>query len=164
MSFSARFCFIIGLLTLPALAHAQTIKVSGLGPDKVYDRAALEALGTVAITDAREVSGPSGQVRNAVVYTGVELTRLLTDAGIEAVNHRAVRAGTIIATASDGYAASFSWGELFNSAAGRQVLIVIRQDGQLLEPEKGAFTIRTFSDLRPGPRHVRDVIAIAYRP
>jgi hypothetical protein len=71
----------------------------------------------------------------------------------------ALRSATILAIARDGYRASFSWGELFNSPAGERALIITRENGAPSARE-GGFSLRSLNDLRPGPRHVRDLAEI----
>ena len=68
------------------------------------------------------------------------------------------------AIATDGYRAVFSWGELFNSDAGEQVLVIVAQDGKALDDREGPLALRALADRRPGPRHVRNLCAIVARP
>jgi hypothetical protein len=83
------------------------------------------------------------------------LTRAATD--------RAARVGIVEAVATDNYRAVFSWGELFNSSLGDQVMVVSAQDGKALDATAGPLALRSLGDLRPGPRHVRNLCAIVVR-
>jgi hypothetical protein len=142
-------------------ALAQALVLRGLPEAEIrLDRAALEKLGVSEVTDAREVTTATGRERIEVVYRGVELAKLLAAHGIERLDRRGVRAATIQVIAKDGYRASFSWGELFNTAGGNRVFVITGERGPATNPNEGAFSLRAFADLRPGPRHVRDVAEI----
>ena len=151
----------LALLLFADPARAQTLLLRGLpAGDISIDTADLERLGTTEITDAREISSASGKERIEVVYRGVELARLLEAKGIDKLDRHRLRAASVIVTARDGYRASFSWGELFNSPAGKRVFVIVAERGPAPNPKAGAFTVRALGDLRPGPRHVRDVAEI----
>lgn len=66
-----------------------------------------------------------------------------------------MRKAVVLLTAKDGYQASYSWGELYNSALGDGVVVVLRQGNDELLDTDGLPTLRSLQDLRPGPRHVR---------
>jgi len=154
----------LALLALPMsvpVVMAQNLTVNGMaGGSKIYSLPELEALGLTEATEGREVSTGGRTQRLDVRYSGVLLARLLGDAGIEAIDRYKVRASTVIATAVDGYRASFSWGELFNSPAGASILVITRENGERLPSREGVFSLRSLSDQRPGPRHVRQVSEI----
>jgi hypothetical protein len=147
-----------------APAAAQTLTIRGLGDAPlVVDAAAVERLGTVEVSDVREINAPSGRERIEIVYRGVELPRLLEAQGIERAG-RALRTASVVVVSRDGYRATFSWGELFNTAVGRRVILILGENGRPNSAREGVFAIRSFSDLRPGPRHVRDVGEIRIEP
>ncbi|QCI68912.1 hypothetical protein [Phreatobacter stygius] len=150
--------FILVSLALPAAVQAQTLTIRGL-PDAAVtlDLATLEKLGTSEVIDSREVTTPTGRERIDIVYRGVELAKLLEANGIERLDRHGVRAATVIVVARDGYRASFSWGELFNTSGGRRVFVITGENGRPNSAREGVFSLRAFADLRPGPRHVRDV-------
>ena len=142
-------------------AHAQSLTIVGITEQPlVLDVAAVEALGTTEITDSREVSGASGTERISIVYRGVELAKILESQGIARLDRQDLRAASIMVTAKDGYRATFSWGELFITAGGSRVLLITGENGRSNPAREGAFSLRAFADLRPGPRHVRDVAEI----
>ena len=60
-----------------------------------------------------------------------------------------------MATASDGYKAIFSWGELFNSRIGRGLLVVFERNGKPIDDSEGRIALLSTEDDRMGPRHVR---------
>jgi hypothetical protein len=140
-----------GLLST-SVGLADTLVLRGLPEAEIrLDRAALEKLGASEVVDAREVTTASGRERIEVVYRGVELNKLLAAHGIERLDRRGVRAATIQVIAKDGYRASFSWGELFNTSGGNRVFVVTGERGPATNPNEGAFSLRAFADLRPGP-------------
>jgi DMSO/TMAO reductase YedYZ molybdopterin-dependent catalytic subunit len=88
-------------------------------------------------------------------YAGVRLTDVLNDADMRTDERNALRRAYVVATASDGYKAVFSWGELFNSPTGRGVLIVFERDGKPLGDGEGRLALVSMNDTRMGPRHVK---------
>ncbi len=72
-----------------------------------------------------------------VRYQGVPLRDLIDKAGLMP-DRRAVRKAIVLLTAKDGYQASYSWGELYNSALGDGVVVVLRQGNDDLLDTDGA--------------------------
>jgi hypothetical protein len=101
-------------------------------------------------------------LEQSVRYSGVLLRDVLARA-VPADNNRAARTLIFEAVATDGYRAVFTWGEIFNSSAGEQVLVISAQDGRPLGAEQGPLALRALADLRPGPRHVRNLCGLAVR-
>lgn len=152
---------VLGLLLFAHGVMAQSLAVSGISREaKIFSLSALEALGLTEATEGRDVTHNGQTQRLEIRYSGVLLTTLLVEAGIENLERYKLRAASIVITASDGYKANFSWGELFNSRAGANVLIITRENGERLSPREGTFSLRSLSDLRPGPRHVRLVMNV----
>ena len=109
-----------------------------------------------------QVSGSANaQESQATQWSGVLLSDFLLKAGLENIPSRSLRNTRIEVFATDAYKATFSWGEVFNSSAGSQILIITRQDGKLLDAKEGPVALRALSDIRPGARHVRNVCAIS---
>lgn len=102
----------------------------------------------------RRVGQGGKEVTLAVQYQGVPLRELIERAGLKP-DRRAVRRAVVLLTARDGYQASYSWGELFNSPLGDGVVVVLRQGNDELLDTDGLPALRSLQDLRPGPRHVR---------
>jgi len=88
-------------------------------------------------------------------YGGVRLVDVLQEAGIRQDARHALRRTYVIATASDGFKAVFSWGELFNTPIGRSVLVAYERDGTPLRDGEGRITLVSLADERPGTRHVK---------
>jgi len=108
-------------------------------------------------------SSASAASERSIVYAGVLLRDVLARAGFGAATDRAARVGIVEAVATDGYRATFSWGELFNSSLGEQTLVIVAQDGRPLDAAAGPLALRALADIRPGPRHVRNLCALLVR-
>jgi len=91
----------------------------------------------------------------AGAYAGVRLADLLDEARIRSDAPRALRRTYVVAVATDGYQAVFSWGELYNTPVGRSVIVAIERDGKPLLDGEGQFALVSLADERPGPRHVK---------
>jgi hypothetical protein len=113
----------------------------------------LLALPRKDYTENRTVVQDGKEVTLTVRYQGVPLRQLIDQAGLKPDRH-AVRKAVVLLTAKDGYQASFSWGELYNTSVGDGVIVVLRHgDDELLDTE-GLPSLRSLQDLRPA-RHVR---------
>lgn len=117
-------------------------------------RADLLALQRKDYQEGRRVTQDGQDVTLTVRYQGVPLRQLIDQAGLQP-DRRAVRKAVVLLTAKDGYQASYSWGELYNSVLGDGVVVVLRQGNDELLDTDGLPTLRSLQDLRPGPRHVR---------
>jgi hypothetical protein len=130
----------------------------------LFDLNKLNQLPQTQITTERrnQVSGATSAVDSqGTVWSGVLLRDFLLKNGLETVPSRALRNTQIEIVATDGYRATFSWGEIFNSPTGSQILIITKQDGKALDLQEGPVSFRALSDIRPGARHVRNVCAIS---
>ncbi len=96
-------------------------------------------------------------------FKGVRLTDILDQAKILAPGHNDVKKLAIIATASDGYKAVFSWNELYNSPIGEGVMVFFEKNGQPLSDDEGRIALVSSKDSRTGPRHVKWLQAIEVR-
>ncbi len=146
-------------------AGTTLLTVQGTGNSPLaLDAAALIALPQTTLTQRLSVSSSaSGASERSVAYAGVLLRDLLARAGLDSAQDRGVRVAVVEAVATDGYRAVFSWGELFNSPLGEQVLVIASQDGKPLDSAAGPLALRSLADLRPGPRHVRNLCALIVR-
>lgn len=105
--------------------------------------------------ERREVERDRSRQPHRIVYRGVLLRDLIEASGFREDQRHDFRRTLFVAKASDGYFGVFSWGELFNSEEGKQVLVIIDVDGKPLPASEGPLALRSLSDLRPGPRHIR---------
>jgi hypothetical protein len=112
--------------------------------------------------DLRGIGSRRG-VATAQGYAGVRLVDVLEEARIRSDVPRALRRTYIVAIATDGYQAVFSWGELFNTAIGRDVIVAVDRDALPLRDGEGRFALVSLADLRPGPRHVKWLARIDVR-
>ena len=91
-------------------------------------------------------------VRN---FRGVRPSEILDRVGIAEESHKDTRRMVVIARATDGFVATFSWNGLFDTAIGESVLVACEKDSQLLAPDEGKLLLISGKDSRTGPRHVR---------
>lgn len=96
-------------------------------------------------------------------YRGVRLRDILDKAVLDAPGHNDVKKLAIIATATDGYAVVFSWGELYNAPAGEGVIVYYEKNGKALDDNDGEIALISAKDIRTGPRHVKWLNAIEVR-
>ena len=112
------------------------------------------------VDDTRVVRGPVGSADTTRRFAGCLLRDVLNAAGIVDRDRFDLRKTIIVASASDGYKAIFSWAELFNTTTGEGVLIVYERDGAPLGNDEGRMALVSLKDLRPGPRHVKWLSAV----
>lgn len=138
-----------------------TVQLPGQKPQSL----GLAALAAWPQTTQRQsvASSGSGTTDRAVMYSGVLLRDVLTASGFAPATDRSARTSIVEAVASDGYRAVLSWGELFNSPLGDQAVVISAQDGKPLDAVAGPLALRSLADLRPGPRHVRNLCALVVR-
>ncbi|MDO8066993.1 molybdopterin-dependent oxidoreductase [Janthinobacterium sp. SUN206] len=96
-------------------------------------------------------------------YKGVLLRDILDKAVLDAPGHNDVKKLAIIATATDGYAVVFSWGELYNAPAGEGVIVYYEKNGKALDDNDGEIALISAKDIRTGPRHVKWLNGIEVR-
>jgi len=129
------------IVALPALAQISTqVRVGGEVQHQL----------TLGVEDLRR--RPSVQERG---YGGVRLVDLLREADIRQDARHALRRTYVVATATDGFQAVFSWGELFNTPIGHGVIVAFERDGAPLRDGEGLITLVSLADERPGTRHVK---------
>lgn len=107
------------------------------------------------VDDTRVVRGQGGNAEATRRFAGCRLRDVLDAAKLTERDHHDLRRTIIVATASDGYKAIFSWAELFNTTIGDGVLVVYERDGAPLGNDEGRIALVSLSDTRPGPRHVK---------
>jgi DMSO/TMAO reductase YedYZ molybdopterin-dependent catalytic subunit len=117
---------------------------------------------SLTVEDLRALAKRRGQAA-AGGYGGIRLTDLLEEADIKQDDRHALRRSYVVAVASDGYQAVFSWGELFNTPIGRSVLVAFERDGVPLREGEGRIALISLADERAGPRHVKWLTRIDVR-
>lgn len=141
------------------------LTVQGAEPSfRALSAADLAALPSTSLTQRHSVSPSQGVgTERSVTFSGHLLRDILLSTAFGGPNDRGGRVATIELVATDGYRAVFSWGELFNTAVGEHALVVTQQDGRPLDTTAGPLAMRSLADLRPGPRHVRNLCAVVVR-
>lgn len=114
----------------------------------------LQALPQKDYTEKRSVIVDGREVVQSVTMRGIPLRNLLDQAGLASDRH-SVRRAYVLLTAQDGYQTTFSWGELYNTRLGDDVLVLLRHGDDDLLARDGLPSLRSLQDVRPGPRHVR---------
>lgn len=102
-------------------------------------------------------------IRTIEPYRGVLLTDLIDQAGLRCDAPGDFKRMIFLAFGHDGYAVTFSWHELFNTAVGRQAIVAHECGGKALGAEDGAPVLFSGADLVPAPRHVRRLARIETR-
>jgi DMSO/TMAO reductase YedYZ molybdopterin-dependent catalytic subunit len=148
-------CVLMPLAVLPAAAQPALLEIRGeVQTPLALSRADLLAMNRRDYAEQRTVTQDGKEAVLTFRYQGVPLRELLDRASLKP-DRRSIRKALVLLTAKDGYQASFSWGELYNSALGDGVIVVLRQANDELLDTDGLPALRSLQDLRPGPRHVR---------
>ena len=151
---------LLGVLLVAAPAHAQE-RPSSVSTQLSVTGEVQKAL-TLTLDQLLAVAKRRGTAREGG-YGGLRLVDLLEEADIRRDQPRALRRTYVVATATDGYQAVFSWGELFNSPLGPRVLVAFERDGAPLRDGEGQFALVSLADDKPGPRHVKWLVRIDVR-
>ena len=109
-----------------------------------------------------QTRGTPGQESRTTVR-GVRLLAVIERAGLKTDGRNDWKTLLVVATATDGYRAVFSWPELSNTAAGEGVLLVHERDGQPLDAREGQVSLLSTQDRRLGARHVRNLLRLEVR-
>ena len=115
------------------------------------------------VRSVREASGTAGSGESVRHYVGCLLRDVLERAKPVERKRMDFRKSVVIATASDGYRAVFSWAELYLSPMGDGVLVVYERDGAALDDSEGRIALVSLKDARPGPRHVKWLQSVELR-
>lgn len=86
---------------------------------------------------------------------GIPLKTLLDKAQLDTRHPLDARRMFVVAKGTDGYRVVYSWGELFNSPEGDQVLVYVEREGKPLGADEGRFALVPMHDLRTGARQVK---------
>lgn len=154
------------LFAIGTLATAQPstqVTVSGaLRQTLTVDAATLAATPSADIASFLQTrSGEGAETRSTV--RGVRLRALIERAGLAAGGRDGWKTLIVVATATDGYRAVFSWPELANTPVGDGVLVLFERNGQPLPTREGAIALMSTTDRMLGARHVRNLAKIEVR-
>ena len=126
----------------------------------------LKRLPVQRIDDVRSVRDAGAGTQSSETarrYVGCLLRDVLDRAKPVERKRMEFRRSVVIATASDGYRAVFSWAELYLSPIGDGVLVVYERDGAPLDDSEGRIALVSVKDTRPGPRHVKWLQSVELR-
>jgi DMSO/TMAO reductase YedYZ molybdopterin-dependent catalytic subunit len=125
----------------------------------------LKSLPVQRVDDIRTVSETGATAPTEVTrhYVGCLLRDVLERAKPVEKGRFGFRRSVVIATASDGYRAVFSWAELYLSPIGDGVLVIYERDGAPLADDEGKIALVSLRDTRPGPRHVKWLQSVELR-
>jgi len=155
-------CFLI-LAANAIQAQEVVLRVDGLEPQtRVLNLGQLLALRHQRVQESRTLGVVGARTENVMTgnMTGVLLADVLKAAGFEKLDRHAQRASAIIAIADDGYQAAFSWAEVFLNDSGAGMLVLWERDGLTLTAAEGPLALIALKDARPGPRHVKRLVAL----
>ncbi|WP_165763233.1 molybdopterin-dependent oxidoreductase [Flavobacterium sp. AJR] len=111
----------------------------------------LRKMKVVTINDFKVVC-QSGEVKkDDKTCKGVLLKDILEKAKIKQSGHKD-RNFYIVARASDGYMATFSWAEIFNNPTGENAYVLFEENGKPVK--NGEMITICKNDIKTGPRHV----------
>jgi len=151
--------FIIAIAGAPAAAVAQasrTLQVSGaVEKPLTLTVEDLKARPPKSISDIRMIEEGGRREQRKQTYTGVLLRDLIDQTRAVERRRRDLRTSVVVATATDGYRAVFSWAELYLSATGDGALVYYELDGKPLDDREGLIALISMKDTRTGARHVR---------
>ena len=121
----------------------------------VLDMEELRSMDTEEIADLKIICGdgdPKGNIRNC---KGVLLENIIRMADVIKEEHNDTKKMFVVVSAHDGYKAVFSWQEIFNTAVGGGVMILLERDGKPLDGEKGELELISGEDYFTGSRYVK---------
>ena len=95
---------------------------------------------------------PKGRIGNC---RGVLLAELINLAEVVVREHNDTKKMVVVVASDDGYKTVFSWQEIFNSANGEGILVIVEKDGQPLHQGNGEVDLISSRDHLTGPRYVR---------
>jgi DMSO/TMAO reductase YedYZ molybdopterin-dependent catalytic subunit len=148
-----------GVLGQNAPRQATSLVVDGNVENRLSLTVAdLRRLPVQQVEDVRQVrvaGAPSAESGATRRYAGVLLRDVIAAAKPVERERHDLRRSIVVATATDGYQAVFSWAELFLSPIGDGAMVVFERDGAPLTASEGPFAIVSLKDTQPGPRHVK---------
>lgn len=95
---------------------------------------------------------PKGKIGN---LRGVLLADLINQADVVVTAHNDTKKMYVVTASDDGYKTVFAWQEIFNTATGEGILVILEKDGQPLHQGCGDVDLISAKDHLTGPRYVR---------
>jgi hypothetical protein len=148
-----------------AIQHLQPSQLAALpGSQRSLQRRLVAGIPSTRSADSGTQRSATAELpadaQSTTTFSGWLLRDVLAPVGYALPTDRGARLSGVEAVALDGWRAWFSWGEVFNSAAGEQMLVIQQVDGVALDTHAGPLALRALADTRPGPRHVRQLCAL----
>lgn len=150
----------LAVLVLASVLPAQSsAPLTVVGPD-----GAVHTLTATQLHALPAVSGTATAHDTRFTFTGVDLRDVLRLAGVSPVDslRRGQLRRVVVFVGADGYSALIALSDLDPSIGGRRAVLVDREDGTALPPERGPRRIIVEGDRRPS-RWVRQVVRIEVR-
>lgn len=115
----------------------------------------LHTIGSVNITSHKgDLKGKAKDMK------GVLLRDILQTIELDADNPKLYSEFYFVCRGEDGYKAVYSWNELFNTAVGNSVYIILEKDGKNLADDEDSLLMISSHDIRTGRRYVKNLQAI----
>lgn len=111
----------------------------------------LRKMKVATISDFKVICQSGAVKKDDKTAKGVLLKDILEKAKIKQSGHKD-RNFYIVARASDGYMATFSWAEIFNNPTGENVYVLFEENGKPVK--NGDMITICKNDIKTGPRHV----------
>lgn len=122
-----------------------------VGWEQLTAMASVEIDGLQMICGSGEPKGPIGRCK------GVLLSDIINSVDVLITDHNDTKKMYIIASADDGYKTVFSWQEIFNTATGEGVMVILEKENMALDPDRQMVDLLSTRDFLTGPRHVREL-------
>ncbi|HMN68949.1 MAG TPA: molybdopterin-dependent oxidoreductase [Bdellovibrionales bacterium] len=144
----------------PLASHI--LKITGQVKKPVqYSVKDLKTLPSVSLKELMIVSKKGARALKEL--KGVSVKTLIDRAEIISKTSGDSKKVLLVATATDGYQALFSWNEVFNSPLGEGVLVIYEQGGRPVPDSEGEFLLVSAKDYMTGSRHVKWLTSIDVR-
>jgi hypothetical protein len=115
----------------------------------------LKSMEPVETDGLRMICG-SGEPKGAIgCCKGVLLADIINSANVLITDHNDTKKMFIIASSDDGYKTVFSWQEIFNTANGDGIMVLLEKDGKPLYDDSCSGDLLSTKDYLTGPRHVK---------
>jgi hypothetical protein len=115
----------------------------------------LHSIGSINITNHKgDLKGKAKDMK------GVLLREVLQTVELDVDNPKLYSEFYFVCKAEDGYKAVYSWNELFNTAVGNSVFIVLEKDGKNLSDDDDSMLMISSEDVRTGRRYLKNLESI----
>lgn len=120
----------------------------------------LTTMASVKIDGLQMICG-SGEPKGAIGQCkGVLLADIINSVDVLITDHNDTKKMYIVASADDGYKTVFSWQEIFNTATGEGVLVILEKGNRASDANRQVVDLLSTRDFLTGPRHVRELSTI----